>query len=361
MTPSVYLNGRFLRQSVTGVQRFSAEVAYAMDRLAGSGAWPETIVLAPRSSVPDANGAAPTYRRLTLRAFGRTRGHLWEQTELPAAARGGVLVNLGNTAPMLGGSRQIVVIHDAGVFDTPESYSLQFRTWYKVLQHALVRTGAHVVTVSNFSRERIAARLGLDPANITVIYEGADHILRVKADTSVLQRNGLRPRQFALVVSSRAAHKNLTALSEAATALQRRGLMIAVAGGSNRDVFRDTPAAGPQARQLGRVTDAELRALYENAACLLFPSRYEGFGLPPVEAMVCGCPVVASSSGAVPEICGDGALYFAGDGKPTMVARLFDEEGLADVLRCRGRKRAASFSWDASAGALGDVIQRIQA
>jgi glycosyltransferase involved in cell wall biosynthesis len=364
MTTSVYLNGRFLTQSLTGVQRFSAEVTAAIDRLATDATWPETVVLAPRPGVPGFDrGVSGRYQRLRLKEVGRTHGHIWEQTELPAAARGGILVSLGNTAPMLAGSRQVVVIHDAGVFDTPESYSLRFRAWYKALHHGLVRTGAQIVTVSKYSRSRIAARLGLDPARITVIYEGADHILRATPDPGVLQRNGLRPRQFALVVGSLAAHKNLTALTEAATSLQRRNIAVAIAGGFNRDLFQDTPAAGPGVRRLGRVTDGELRALYESAVCLLFPSRYEGFGLPPVEAMICGCPVLASGGGAVEEICGDGAVYFTNDGKSTIAAlveRLLDEEGFAEDLRRRGHARAASLSWDAAARSLGEVIQRVR-
>ena len=179
----MFLNGRFLSQSMSGVQRFSLEITAAIDRLMAGGEWPETVVLTPRPAETDAGGgAAPPYRRLQLREVGRMRGHLWEQTELPNAARGGILLNLGNTGPMLAGQRQVVVIHDAGVFDTPESYSLRFRTWYKALQHGLVRTGAQVATVSKFSRDRIVARLGLDPARIAVMYEGADHILRVPAD-----------------------------------------------------------------------------------------------------------------------------------------------------------------------------------
>ncbi len=116
-------------------------------------------------------------------------------------------------------------------------------------------------------------------------------------------------------------------------------------------------------RELGRVTDAQLRALYESAACLLFPSRYEGFGLPPVEAMICGCPVLATGGGAVEEVCGDSALYFVGDRKQTVTAaieRLLDEAGLADDLRTKGRARAIALSWKASARALGDVVRRVQ-
>jgi glycosyltransferase involved in cell wall biosynthesis len=364
MRPAVFLNGRFLSQSMSGVQRFSLEITAAIDRLMAGGEWPETVVLTPRPAEMAAGGGpTPPYRRLQLREVGRTRGHLWEQTELANAARGGVLINLGNTGPMLAGQRQVVVIHDAGVFDTPESYSLRFRAWYKALQHGLVRTGAQVATVSKFSRDRIVARLGLDPARIAVMYEGADHILRIPADPDTLERHGLRPRQFALVVSNRVAHKNLAALHEAAAALERRGMVIAVAGASNSEVFQDIRAPGFAERRLGRVSDAELRTLYENAACLLFPSRYEGFGLPPVEAMACGCPVLAAGGNAVEEVCGDSALYFVNERKQTIIAaieRLLDEPGLADTLRTRGRARAAALSWDASARVLGDAVRRVR-
>jgi glycosyltransferase involved in cell wall biosynthesis len=363
MTPSVFLNGRFLRQSVTGVQRFSHEMMLAIDSLVPTEAWSETAILAPRLTGSDTGRCAATSNtRLRLREVGKMHGHLWEQTELPAAARGGVLVSLGNTAPILAGRRQVVVIHDAGVFDTPESYSLSFRTWYKALQRGLVRSGAHIATVSEFSRLRIVSHLGLDPTRVAVIYEGADHILRVPPDPGTLERYSLRPREFALVVSSRVVHKNLAALHDVAAALKRRGMVIAVAGSSNPDVFRDFADSGLDERRLGRVTDPELRVLYENAACLLFPSRYEGFGLPPVEAMACGCPVVAACGGAVEEICADGALYFTnGNGRmiTDVVEQLLEDEGLADRLRAHGRIRAAALSWDASARALGEIVRRI--
>jgi glycosyltransferase involved in cell wall biosynthesis len=363
MMPFVYLNGRFLSQPVTGVQRFSTEITAAIDRLVGRGEWPETTVLAPRAAVPRMPGCeAVPYGRLRLQEVGRARGHLWEQTALPTAARGGILVNLGNTAPLLAGSRQVVVIHDAGVFDTPESYSLRFRAWYKALQRGLVRAGARVVTVSKFSRNRIAQRLGVDPAHIAVMYEGADHILRVEPDPAILGRHDLRPQEFALVVSNRVAHKNLAALHEAAAALERRGMVIVVAGASYPGVFQAISGAGFAERRLGRVSDSELRALYQSAACLLFPSRYEGFGLPPVEAMACGCPVLASRGGAVEEVCGDSVLYFAGDDRRAVartVERLLDEDGLANDLRARGRARAARLSWNMSARALANVVQQV--
>jgi glycosyltransferase involved in cell wall biosynthesis len=113
-------------------------------------------------------------------------------------------------------------------------------------------------------------------------------------------------------------------------------------------------------RLLGRVTDGELRALYENALCLVFPSRYEGFGIPPLEAMWCGCPVLASRAGAVPEVCGEAALWFDAEGPATpeaALARLLDEPGLADTLRHAGAARAKLYSWDAAAGRLLELLR----
>ena len=359
MSGPVYLNGRFLSQPVTGVQRFAAEIVRAIDGLVTSGEWPETALLTPQLQAAAPMAATPDLA-LPTRPVGRRQGHLWEQIDLPAAARGGTLINLGNTAPLLGGSGQIVVIHDAGVFDTPYSYSWKFRLWYKGLQHALARTGARIATVSEFSRQRIAASLGLDPARIAVIYEGADHIKRVTADETVLARHDLQPGGYALVVGSRAAHKNLAALTDVVQALRRRGMAVAMTGGANRTVFQDT-ADQAALRSLGRASDAELRALYENAACLLFPSRYEGFGLPPVEAMICGCPVVATRGGAVEEICGEDALYFTMDDPASLVGaveRLLDEPGLRPDLRRRGLARAGQLSWVSSARLLGDILRQ---
>jgi glycosyltransferase involved in cell wall biosynthesis len=239
------------------------------------------------------------------------------------------------------------------VFDTPESYSFTFRSWYRFLHKMLARTGAQLLTVSEFSRGRIAAALGIAVESISVLPEGGDHMLRIAADDRVLTRHGLEAGRYALVVGNPAAHKNLTALTSAAALLGPRGLTLAVAGAADPAVFR--AGGGPAADAgliLGRVTDAELRALYENALCLIFPSRYEGFGLPPLEAMTCGCPVVAAHAGAVPEVCAEAALWFDPLRPETLaeaLERLLDEEGLAAGMRAAGLKRAALYTWEKAA------------
>jgi glycosyltransferase involved in cell wall biosynthesis len=129
-------------------------------------------------------------------------------------------------------------------------------------------------------------RLTLAPATARPRFPlPVDHFMRELADASVLARHRLERGRFLLTVGSRAAHKNLGALGEAADFCAARGLTLAAVGAADPAVFRNAPGT-PGGVALGRVTDAELRALYESAAALVFPSRYEGFGLPPVEAMV---------------------------------------------------------------------------
>lgn len=328
------VNARFLAQDVTGVQRFCRETAAALAALR------PVELLAPG---------------------GRIRGQVWEQLCLPRLVGGRVLLNLGNTAPLVL-QRQVVVIHDAATFDVPESYSAGFGAWYRLLHRGLARRGVRVATVSEFSRAAIGRHLGLDPAAIAVLGEGAEHMRRVPADRGILARLGLG-RPYVLAVGSAAPHKNLAALSATAAMLDARGMELVLTGDLASAVFAG--AALPQpARLMGRVEDAGLRALYEGAACLVFPSRHEGFGLPAVEAMGLGCPVVAARAGALPEVCGAAALY-ADPADPADIARavaaVLDDAGLAARLAEAGRARAGGFTWAATAArlsALADAVAR---
>jgi glycosyltransferase involved in cell wall biosynthesis len=326
------LNARFLAQDITGVQRFCRETATALAALR------PVELLAPA---------------------GWLRGQAWEQFFLPRRAGGRVLLNLGNTAP-LAVARQVVVIHDAATFAVPESYAPGFRAWYRLLHRALARRGATIATVSGFARGEIARHLGLDPAAIAVLGEGAEHMLRPPADPGLPARLGLE-RPYVLAVGSPAPHKNLAALSATAAMLAARGAELVLTGDLSSPVFARIALPAP-ARRVGRVDDASLRALYEGAACLVFPSRHEGFGLPAVEAMALGCPVVAARAGALPEVCA-GAALFADPADPLdiaqAVAAVLDDPALAARLAAAGRVRAAGFTWAATAARLSGLVDAV--
>jgi glycosyltransferase involved in cell wall biosynthesis len=356
----LYLNGRFQLQVVTGVQRYAAEITAALDRLSTGDSFPTRLVmLTPRG------WDKPTpYRAIRHHAFGKLHGHLWEQLELPRRARDGLLVSLGNSGPVLH-SRQLIVLHDANIYALPDTYSVPFRLWHKALHRLYRHSSARIATVSKFSAGEIARYLHLDPSQILgPTLEGADHILRVEPDFTILPRHGLVAGRYVLAVGSLARHKNLAALAATVAELDRRGFHLAIAGSADPAIFSGAGNAGPRsAKYLGRVSDAALRALYERAACLVFPSRYEGFGIPPIEAMACGCPVVAATAGAVIETCGDAALYCDPDDQTAIaatVARVIDEPSVAGSLRERGRIRAQALTWEAAARRLMSLIEQIR-
>jgi glycosyltransferase involved in cell wall biosynthesis len=288
------------------------------------------------------------------RSIGLLRGQAWEQTELPWRAFGGMLINLGNTAP-IAARRQLVVFHDAGTSAVADSYGLTFRTWNALLRAWVFRSSAQIATVSRFSRQQLATLHGVPESRIGLIPEGADHMQRLTPDREALRRLGLLPRGYVLAVGNLSVHKNLAVLGLAAEALGRRGAVLAVVGSLDSAAFRDRAMIPAPARLLGRVTDDALRMLYENAVCLVFPSRYEGFGLPPLEAMICGCPVVASAVDAVMETCGEAARYCPPDSPEAFseaVCAFLDNEHLRAEYVARGLKRASLFSWDDAARAL---------
>jgi len=291
-------------------------------------------------------------------SHGHLTGHLWEQMELPLQSTESVLLNLCNSGP-LAIRRQLAVIHDVGVLATPASYSFAYRSWHRCLMSGLMKRAAVIATVSKFSADDIARYLGKRKNGVELIYEGGEHILRENADRGILARLNLSNRPFVLVVGSLSPNKNLSNVVRAAELIQDLGVTIVAAGGSNTRVFGDVPGGTGHLVAAGYVSNAELRALYESAACFLFPSFYEGFGLPPLEAMNCGCPVIVSNRASMPEICGDAAVY-CDPVSPldiaTQLRRVLTSEALRQEMRENGQLRAKQFSWAAAAKQLDEIL-----
>ncbi|AQS84759.1 MAG: glycosyltransferase family 1 protein [Acetobacter aceti] len=341
----IAINGRYLSQIQSGVQRFAGELTRAIAKLDWQ-AGEQPILLSPHttSTTPDGLG-------LTVVHCGRLKGQAWEQFDLPRCSQDRFLINPGNTAPVFR-RHQLVVLHDAAVFSQPEGYSWKFRVWYKILQTILCHTTARIVTVSEFSRQELSKHLKVSPERIEVVPEGCEHISRVAPDTSILQRHNLVGRPFVLAVGNLARHKNLGALNVLSQDLQQRGVPLVISGGVDKGVFSGKTNLPRSALYTGRVTDEELHALYAAASCFVFPSHYEGFGLPAIEAMACHCPVVAADIPALREVCADAALYVDPCNPQSIshvICSLLDDPQLAASLRDKGDKRAQYFTWDKAA------------
>lgn len=344
----LWFNGKFLTASPTGVHRVAEELIRACDqRLAeireemkGRDAL-EATLLHPRN----------IQRELPLRAIphlsvGHATGPLWEQTELARAAHGGTLVNLCNLGPVIARDA-VTMIHDAQVREAPTSYSAAFRAYYNVVQPVIARRHKSVLTVSKYAGAALV-RHKIAPADaVQVVPNGVDHVHRTPPDVGAARARGLTPGRYVLALANAQPHKNIAMLIRAFNFERLAGAQLVLFGDDHP--ARIEPSAGRNVAHLGRVSDAELYGLMAQAGAFACPSLTEGFGLPPLEAMAMGAPVIAAPCGALPEVLGPAATYAdphePGDWADAIIAALALPEARARRA-AEGRARAELFRWD---------------
>jgi glycosyltransferase involved in cell wall biosynthesis len=293
----------------------------------------------PERVVPGVEGGASTRARLTTLLQAARRRHAIRASWADAA-----VVHYPFTAPVplpAASAGVVVTLLDVQHLDLPGLFSRAERLYRRCLYDAAARRADVVVTISEFAKSRIVATLGIAPERIVVAPLGVD--------ATEFEPN-LGPREKLLLYPARGwPHKNHAALFEAFAFLRAEDpeLRLVLTGGA-LDGLRPLPA-GVELR--GLVGRSELRELYRSAAALVFPSLYEGFGLPPLEAMASGCPVAASNAGALPEICGDAAVLFDARRPEAIAAGVREALARAGELRERGLARARAFTWAACADA----------
>lgn len=350
MSAPLLINGRFLSRPLTGVERCACELTRALYKIC-----PERVTIAlPADAGPPPVAVPATHP-------GRRRGYLWEQVDLARHTPEACLLSLCNLGPVLRAA-QAVMMHDAQVFDLPQNFSPRFRRAYQLIQPRLARRAHHVFTVSHYSRARLEARGVVPRGKAKVIANGADHLDMVRAEPGILDRHGLEPRGFFLTVGSQSPHKNLSCLIDAATMRLVGSAPLVVVGGASKHIFSTTQMPRPLASaplMLGRVSDPELKTLYRNALAFALPSRAEGFGLPALEAMREGCPVLAANAGALPETCGPAARLLDPDRAEDWCTAMQAIEASATMrqeLAQRGEEHAARFTWLRAASQLLEAL-----
>jgi glycosyltransferase involved in cell wall biosynthesis len=260
--------------------------------------------------------------------------------------------------------RCVATVHDLGWQVHPELYPNRVRWMYAGLFPWVVRRADRFIAVSRYTADDLVRRAGVHASKIEVIYHGLDPIFTTAAEGAPYQRE--RP-PYILAVGGVSPRKNTRRLIEAFTRWRSRGghravHQLLITGTSLDSGFGEGGAGLPEGvTLLGYVDKAELARLYAGAAAFLYPGIYEGFGLPIIEAMACGAPVVTSSTGAAPEIAGGAALLV----DPFDIASI--EGGLeratisaeADRLRAAGRERVRMFDWDTAADATIEVYRQL--
>lgn len=352
---TLLFNGKFLAAPPTGVHRVAEELIRAVDERLADEPARQAVLLAP----PDARRALPL-SHIETRTVGPSTWQIWEQVDLPRKAGQGLLINLCNLGP-LARRDAITMIHDAQVHDSPASYSPGFRAYYKAVQPVIGRRHRAVLTVSDHSR-RALVRCGVAPDRaIRVVRNGVDHVHRVAPKAEAARAYGLDPGRYVLALASGQAHKNIKLLIDCFRDPALADLTLALFGGDPPGSFSDRPPRN--VHWLGRIEDPALFGLMKTAAAYACPSTTEGFGLPPLEAMALGAPVVAAPCGALPEVLSDAALYCPPDDVAPWVRsirEMADDGPAAWERRARGRARAAAFTWRRAADALLDVAASVE-
>lgn len=341
---------------MSGVQRYARQIVAELDSLDARPRGSRFVLLTP-AGAPD-----QALTSIEQRAVGRLRGHGWDQVSFAAAARDGVALSLAATGPILH-PRHVVVIHDAAVQRHPEHFSGAYRIAHNLVDHLLART-ATIATVSEFSRHELSDVFRVPARSILLAPNGWQH-MKIVPDLSIVDRLGIADRPFFLAVGNLTQNKNLSVTMRALARLPQGRTSLVAVGGIDSSVFgtANIPQPGPDLLLPGRLSDAEVAGLMRSAKALIFPSIYEGFGIPPIEAFVNGCPVLASTAEAVVEVCQDAAEYF----DPHDDARLAElmQMVLADDGRWRAAKlaraqeRLAHYSWRRSAEILAEACARL--
>jgi glycosyltransferase involved in cell wall biosynthesis len=288
--------------------------------------------------------------------LGGIKGHIWEQTALAWRARGKLLWSPSATGPLVS-RRQVVTLHDVAFLDEPQFFSSSFRLLYERLTPALARVAARIVTVSEFSRSRILKSFATPPEKVVVIGNGVSENFRPQSAAAIARTRAaldLPPRYFLLQATSD-RRKNLAgaleAWKEALPALPD-DLHLVVSGHTGRShVFgkSDLAVAAPRSHAVGYVAEEHMAPLLAGAEASLFPSLYEGFGMPILEAMACATPVLTSAATATQEVAAGKALLV----DPTSISDI--ARGIVELsrngdLRARlaaeGVAHAAKFTWD---------------
>ncbi|MCQ2199498.1 MAG: glycosyltransferase family 4 protein [Paludibacteraceae bacterium] len=354
----IIVNGRFLTQKMTGVQRYALEVSFRLQKLLGD----EMKVVVP-SDITDEQLDS----RLNIEKIGSHSGHYWEQIELPKWLKrnGSPLLCCFCGVPPIFYPNKILTLHDITFVRYPKTFTFAFRAWYYIAMHQALPRTRQIMTVSEFSKQEIASYYNIDQSRISVVPGSTFDVEGPVEDAE------LRAKNYILAVSTLKENKNFKVALEAFNLARKRvqDLELVVIGDiDGLSCFTEVSDLVNEFKHcdkvhlVGRVGDEDLVRYYSNARAFLFPSLYEGFGLPVLEAQICGCPVVSTNTCSLPYVLGDSAILcnpLKAEEFADAVVELVTSDSKSDEFRRKGFENVKRFSFERSAEKVVDLIKSL--
>ncbi len=346
------VNARFLTQPITGVQRFAVEISLLLKKKLK-----EDIKFVAPAGILNEDLAG----KLGVNLCGNKKGHLWEQIDLPLYLRKNgnpLLLNFCNTAPILYRNK-IVTVHDVAFKVFPKTYSRNFLIFYNFLIPRILYNSRQVITVSEFSKKEIIKYYKISSEKISVIYNA------VANSFHPIYREDLKSQNYFLAVSSLNYRKNLELTLKAFNLYKQiyPSVKLFIVGGLDTKSFKTLSLEhyrSPDIKFLGRISDQELIEYYSNAKAFVYPSFYEGFGIPPLEAQACGAPVIVANDSCLPEVFGESALYCNPyDPQSLMHAmKKIENPDIVKNLMANATQNLQKYHWESSVDEVIKIIEK---
>ncbi|RZJ77559.1 MAG: glycosyltransferase family 1 protein [Flavobacterium sp.] len=353
MTGDIYVNGRFLSHKMDGIGRFSLEICKQLKQLKLN----FTIVIPKWLNYANEEG-------FKIIKYGNLKSHFWEQIDLLyflKANKNPLLVSFSGLGPLFY-KNQITTIHDLSFYANKTWFSKAYTLIYSIATPIVAKSSKKIFTVSNFSKSEIVKYLGIHESNIEVIYNAvANHLHNGgSADKVTPQVDEILKHKYVLAVSSIDPRKNLQGLIDSFLALEVSDCKLVLVGKTSSHFNIRLDDTNKDILFAGFVSDTDLMALYANCEFFIYPSFYEGFGIPPLEAMKSGSAVLAAKIPSLEEVCADAALYinpYNTDDMKEKMLQVMQNSELRNELKAKGITRAQYFTWEASGKKVYDLIK----